>query len=559
MGMKRMISLLLSALLLLTPGLSVAEGYDYLAGELTGAAISDSYVGGYQINVNLGFNVDEATAAALGDQMRAIASLMNKAQLQLSFYDDFGTARIRAKAVLDGVDVASADMIVGEDGSVQMVTSLTGNMALTLPAGTVTENGVSLPKEELVYTEETFSQLPAEDRLKITGSNMVSTLLNLLLGWVSATQMETEELYVFDYDTYIDATETRDAVSSRMIGTIRSTDLVNFLWSVVSHIRDKEYEFMDALAVCLGDMGVTRYDARRLADAIYSGPMSEPEAAAFFQPSSEILDNGAPITYQDVRYFLWKVADSLMDAWGHVSTENSSMIVSYDDFGQMVGFDAELVRFTESYPFQGNFLYSLRTDDYWQRLHTAHGELQVTDSQRIVGDLSVQQGEDVDGVNESHFIGQMDLIDQAVGSAMGFGVVSGWNYAIGEGGASEAIEGNADLMLNLNGESMTLVDASLSALTQTTDYGFVLNGQAQLIVPMLPQATISVNVESGDYDEVPFTGGQAVDLSKELTEAQLESIKSAAKAEAAGLMVKFALHPGVLADLMTLAGALGAE
>ena len=54
---KRFVSFLLSAALLIAPCSSLAEA-NYYAGELSTAAVGDSYVAGNQINLDVVFGVD---------------------------------------------------------------------------------------------------------------------------------------------------------------------------------------------------------------------------------------------------------------------------------------------------------------------------------------------------------------------------------------------------------------------------------------------------------------------------------------------------------------------
>ncbi len=553
MGFRRVLALVLSAMLLLTPVMTVAEAPGFSAGDLTLTTLSESYAGGYQIDVRFGFDVNTEALAAVGEQAQAAAALLEKAQVTLSFYDDFGTARIRGGMDLDGVNVLSGDMLIFEDGSVQLVTSLTGNMAFTLPAGTVTENGIVLPEGSAIAIGDS-SKTPAFERLKYSSGNMITTVVNLLLGWVSGAQMETGELYTFDYETYIDATDTRDGVATRMIGKIRSQDLIRFLWNIVSHIRDREQEFQSDLAYSIGYLGVTRTQARRVIDALF--PDEEIDYEMYqLERSADIPDDGAPFRYDDMLYFLCKLEASLMNAWGtNTLTTTSSMVVSYDDFGEMVGFDADLQRFSKAYPYEGDLVYSIKTDENWQRLHTAHGELQVKENQRVIGDLNIQFGEAVDGVKASHFIGQADLVNQETDSAIGFGVNSALDFAIAPDESGEVIEVHADLLIRMDGESMPAVSVSLSADSALTDLGLALTGAMNLGVLGMDAMTVNVGVECVEYDEAPYEGGQAVDLSAELTQEQLDAIKDTVKKEAAGMAVKFALKPAVIGDVMTLLG-----
>ena len=556
MGFRRVLALVMSAMMLLTPVMGSAEEVGFSAGDLTATTLSESYSGGYQINAGFGFDVDDEALAAQGERMKAAAALLEEAQVNLSFYDDFGTARIRGGMTLDGVDIVTGDMLIFEDGSVQLVTSLTGNLVFALPAGTVTEEGIVLPEFDWLsqpkYEWQDEDEVPAYERLQYSGANMISTVVNLLLGWVSGVQMETGELYTFDYETYIDATETRDAVATRMIGKIRSNDLLKFMWNVVSHIRDRETEFQSDLAYTLGNAGLTRYDARKAIDALF--PNDEVDCAALeIEPSENIPDDGAPFRFDDIRYVLSKLEASLMNAWGtNTMDTTSSMIVSYDDFGAMVGFDAELARFSKYYPYEGSFTYSIKTDDNWQRLHTSHGEMQLYNDQRLVGDLNIQFGEDVNGVKESHFIGQIDLVDQKTGAATGFGVNSGLDFAVAPDQSGEAIEGLAEILLHVAGESIPAVCFGLSADSALTDMGLTLTGALTMDVISLPQTKVNIGVECVDYDEAPYEGGQAVDLSGEVSAQQLDAIKREITNAATGLALKFALKPAVMSNAMKL-------
>ena len=557
MGFRRVLALVLSAMMLLTPVMTSAEEYTYYAGELTATTIADSYYGGYQINAEFGFDVDTAALSAASERMKAAAVLLEKAKVKLSFYDDFGTARIRGSLSMDGVEAFSGDMLIFEDGSVQLVTSLTGNTAFTLPAGTVTENGIVLPKIDAL-TKNAYAETSAFENLKNATQNVISTVINLLLGWVSGTQMETGELYVFDYDTYIDPTDTRDGVASRMIGKIESRDLARFMTNIVTYIRDKEHDFTAALAMCIGKLGLTRYQGRQIIDALFPDEIVDPEVY-FIQPSSEIPDKPALFMYDDLRYLLCKLELSLIDSWAgdEAMDTASSMIVSYDDYGAMVGFDAELAKFSKAYPYEGSFTYSIKTDDDWQRLHTAHGEMQVYNDQRVIGDLDIQFGEDVGGVNESHFRGQIDLVDQKNGNAAGLAVDSMLNFALTPDQDGESIEMNADILLSSAGESAALIDTDLSAVARLTDLGLTLTGVLDVAVPGLPGTAVNVSIDCVEYDEAPYEGGQAVDLSGDISAEQLESIKNAVKLEAAGLAVKFAFKPTITGNALKLFEGLG--
>ena len=223
----------LSAAMLLSPAASLAES-NYAAGELTTTAISDSYTAGNQLNLSTDFSLDLGDAlqnlgdAKLQKKVNAVVSLLDKTELNMSFYDDFGTARIHLSLDTDGVTLLSGDALVYADGSVQIMTNLTGKLVLALPQGALSASSVGV--DSLLsgvagksVDDPDFADYPAMERLQITASDISVLVMSHLLGWVSATQMDTGELYVFD-DTYLDETDTRDAVAQRMIGTIKADE-----------------------------------------------------------------------------------------------------------------------------------------------------------------------------------------------------------------------------------------------------------------------------------------------------------------------------------------------
>ena len=109
---KRILSLTLCVLIALVPALSTAESMSsYFAGELTRTVVSDSYAAGNQVNMTLTFdlNVEDALNS---DRVRALASLIGKSQVNLSFYDDAGTACISAELVTDGVKLLTMNALV---------------------------------------------------------------------------------------------------------------------------------------------------------------------------------------------------------------------------------------------------------------------------------------------------------------------------------------------------------------------------------------------------------------------------------------------------------------
>lgn len=559
---KRILSFVLSAVLLLAPVASVAEetAASYYAGELTTTAIGDSYSAGNQINLNavLGMNLGEDVTDGT---LKAIASLLSKSWLHMSFYDDFGTARLHAELNTDDVTLLSADALICKDGSVQIMSSLTGKLVLALPAQNEQAQTATMADFDLsdAAQAEAFYALPASQRLMMTGNEMISMLINHLLGWVSYMQTDTDgELYVFD-DTYLDATENRDPVAQRMLGTIKADSFNTLLWNVATTIADTTGEFQQALADLLAERGVTRYQARTFIDSLLTEETIDP-ATDYVQTSYYIIENKdeSPIQYDDVSYFFKKLQKCAQRIWDNGTDNVMEMDVSYDDFGGMVGFDAHAPQFTTLLPYEGDFTYSIKTDDNWQRFHTAHGELQVYNDNRAVGDLSIQFGQDVDGENHSSLAGQLDVLDQQANTSMGIGVEGSLDFAVAADGAgqeSETFEGSLTLSGRENGETRPAIAATVSGMTTVDAERFDLNATAAITIDKAGELVADVTVEQADYEEIAFEGGQAIDL-RAMDDAAKDTIKGEVKTQAAKLALQLVTKPDVLANLMTIFGKL---
>lgn len=563
---RRILSLVLSMLMLIMPVASVAEEAvaGYYAGELTTTAIGDSYFAGNQLNLEavLGLDLEEYME---DETLTAIAELLAKTKLHMSFYDDFGTARIHAQMDVDDLTLLSADALIYEDGSAQVMSNLTGKLVLTLPVpGEEDEAALTFADYDMTTPEGVaeFRALPASDRLELTGNDMVSMLINHLLGWVSYMQVDNDgEFYTFD-DTYLDATEVRDPVAQRMFGKIKADSFNTLLWNIAATVADTTGEFQQALADLLAENGVTRYQARMFTDTLFAKETIDP-ALDYVQPSYYIIEekDDSPITYDDVSYFFKKLMKCMQLLWDTSTTNVMGMAVSYDDFGAMVGFDATVPVFTTELPYEGDFTYSIKTDDNWQRMHTSHGELQVYNNNRVIGDLNMQFGQDVGGVNHSHVTGQLDVHNQDEGSSAGFGVDANLDFEVSmdeNGAESELFKGLMLLNGRANGEDIALVSASFSGLTTVDAESVAMGATGALGVTGMGMLVADVTLEQGEYEEIAFAGGQAIDLTA-MDEAQKEQIKKEIVSQAAKLSLSLVAKPDVLSNLMTIFGSMAAQ
>lgn len=568
---QRVMAALLSAVLLLAPAASLAAS-DIPAGEVTYTAISDDYAGGEQINLSASITLEaaqetvELLASASGMDVESmqtiigvIASVLSECTLNMSFYDDFGTARIYGELLLGDEPLITAHALIYEDGSVQMMSSLTGQLVLAFPEGTV-DSGGSFDIFSLMYgdfdfmnVDESvpFEELPAFERLGITSSEVGVMLFSHLLGWVSATQMDTEELYLFD-DTYIEETDTRDAVAQRMIGTIQTQDFTKLLWNIATTLRDDEGLFQQALADSLAEMGVTRYQVRQVVDGLLTEETMS-SAEDWVQMSSSVPDDGALCELDDISYAFKRLQKSADRIWHGSTNDIMHMIVSYDDYGSMVGFDADTPLISEYWPFEGTFTYSVKTDEDWQQHYTSHGELQIYDDNRVVGDLSVQKGEDVDGENLSYLNGQLDVINQVSGDSWGVGVAMQLDYVADTddaGTTTETFDGQAALQLRENGEGSDVLSAYVTGQTAVDGDGFTVSADAGVSGAGFT-LDAALSVWRGEYEEIPFAGGEAIDMS-DMSDEQLQRLQGEALSALMVLSMRLTEYPGVLDELLPL-------
>ena len=244
------------------------------------------------------------------------------------------------------------------------------------------------------------------------------------------------------------------------------------------------------------------------------------------------------------------------NAWEYSTDNVLKMIVSYDDFGETVGFDAELPQFTEVVPYEGAFTYSVKHDENEQPIVTSHGELQLLNDQRLVGDVKAKNGLDVNGVKDSSLNGYLDLKDTKADTAMGLGVNSVAHFVVepdDDGADVEHFTGSVALSYRDNGEDEYSLIAAVEGNTKTDGDAFATLADVSLTLTDIFKLGANVTLEQADYEEIEFAGGQAIDMTQ-LTDAQLDQIQNEVTQQAAKLSASLVMHPGVLANLLTLVG-----
>lgn len=545
---RRILSLLLITALLAAPCGAFAQEYVISAGEVTTTAIKDAYVGGMQIDVSADFGGE--VAGEMSERAQAACSLLEKTHLALSFYDDFGTARVRGALTLDGITLFEADIQLAQDGSVQMVTNLTGSAVLTLPAGALAMGKLSAYADENVTTvrldDPAFAELPAFDRLRIAWEDILLLVTDHLLGWVSYVQRDTDgKLYTFDYSPQ-EATSTRDAVAVRMIGTINSWDFCKLFYNILSTIRDQRPQFQQALADSLAEMGVTRYQVRRFIDGLLPTVVMDP-AVEWVQPSATVYDDGALCTFGDVVYVVKKLYNRVDEILSGSGDDELKLVVSYDEGAKLVGFDADVPGISDVVPYAGSFTYSNRTDEDARRTQRAHGEMTLSEDLGLEGDLLAHRGVDVDGKKESDLTGYLDL-RHADGSTVGLNVDMGRRFETDGGDEAEAFDGYLALALRESGEQTPMLRANVSGETAVDAQGFALEAMASAKADRYT-LTASIEASAREYDEEPFPDGETLDLTQENAK---NIVRMVVLTRMAGLTMQLSGNSALMQDIMTL-------
>ena len=353
--MKKVLIALFTAWMLLVPILASASG-SYVAGDLTKTAISDSLEQGNQIHyhVTLKGNHTETPTA----QMAAFYDLLSRCSIDGTMYAKDGNTVQHIQMDIEDVRFFEATAVQSSEGMISFATNLTGDNVYSFQNEMNSENFTPM---DLLYddsgirsTDEGFRNLPAMQRLKVTTSEVTLMIVQAVLGWTSANQIDMDgEFYTFDFE-YIEPTETRSGVAQRMIGKVTGDQFCALFWDITSIMDWQHPEFQRALADVLAEQGVTRIQARKFTDALFPDIPIDPEVD-FVEPSHIIEDDGTLCKYGDISYFLKKATKYIDKLWEESYSTPLELIVSYDDYGEMFGLDAVLPVFTKALPYEGTF------------------------------------------------------------------------------------------------------------------------------------------------------------------------------------------------------------
>ena len=198
----------------------------------------------------------------------------------------------------------------------------------------------------------------------------------------------------------------------------------------------------------------------------------------------------------------------------------------------------------------------MKHDENEQALTTTHGELQLYNDNRLVGDLTAKIGQDVHGMSESSLNGYLDLCNTADGSSVGFGVNGASNFTVEKNDNNEdteAFTGSLGLSLRKDGENSKSAVTAFEGKTVTDGNSFTTNADVSLAVTDWAKLTANVTLEQVEYEEIAFAGGQAIDVTN-ISGEEIEKIKSEVLSAGTKISMALLVKPDVLTDLLTVVG-----
>ncbi|MBQ9010795.1 MAG: hypothetical protein IJ088_15925 [Clostridia bacterium] len=512
--MKKEVLSFLIALLFLFPVMACASG-SYAAGDMTKTAIMTSMEQGNQVAFHVALR--QVTDEQPDEKQTALNSLLSKVSIDGIAYQTDGCLSMRVTVSAGDVHVLDVKTVQGSDGSYRVMSDLTGDTVFLVPA-TPSYGEMDVMQiiasmgADIQSSEPLFFDLPAKERLRITSGEVMMLLAQAVLGWVSHSQIEADgEMYVFD-STYLEPTDTRNEVAERMIGKVGAGQFGSLLWNIASNLDWQAGEFQRALADVLAENGVTRLQVRNVIDAMFPQVEIDP-AEDFVQPTLAIQDGDAPCQYNDISYFFKKFTKFADKVWEESLDVDLLLTVSYDDYNDFVGLDAVLPKFTANLPYEGTFTYSVKTDENWQKLTTSHGELQISDHERVIGDYRHFNGEDVGGHNGNTFDGDFSVVDQTKNVTTGFGVSGEWTYDTGkvdENVYGEKTVGNGNLVLHL-GEDVPVLAVKHEGLLKTTGTDFSYEAVTDLQTQDITIQTLVEMKQEPAEQSISIPEGETVD------------------------------------------------
>lgn len=488
MHKNRVLALLLALLVALAPLGAFAEEAAVEAAPEPGALLLTELparlAAGEEVVAKLGMDVS-LLPGLTDEQLQAVSQIAQAASLCLSMANTADGPAVRVSLQMQDTEIAYL-LVCANAGALELTTSL-------LPGKTFV-----VPQEALVQTGGLALQgvdvnSPEMQALTELVLNSFGMYFYVVAGWVSNTQYEHQDLYVYT-DDYVEETDVRDASVTQMHAVVRSDDFRRLL--------------------------------RLLADTLYAD--AELQAAIV----DAFKDAGA--TQENVFAAINSLCVDVLGQEGLIQATDGAteFVVSYgEDYG-MVGFDGTMPAMWEGFPFDvGTLTYSRKTQEE-SVVHTAQGSMTLANGMgNVDGTLAVERGELLDtgrtnglnlnlmvtNANEEVFTLGVDEWDSAY-DAEG---VDCQELAVQVNCAVSDKAGTPYVAYALAWQSQTGTQVQDGALLSQTD--------ASLSVQDVFSATLALELSTRAYAPVDLSGNERVDVSAmdAETTAQLESELSA--------------------------------
>lgn len=479
---RRFAAVLLAMLLGLCPVGSLATGFT--PGDTLPTLFVENVAAGREISATMTVDISKLTLVDVN--IEAISALLQAMEVEVRYYDDFGTACVNMTLRMSDTEIMSANARIEADGTVTMTTNLVKDKTLVLPGEwlkqlTGAENG------------------PAVQALIDYMPMAYITYFYRLGGWVSNTQMYREDLYV-SVDEEQPATDARDEVSQAMHYRVYNEDFLELLESVTFYFRDTDPEFKQAIADALAEMGVTRGQLREVFDTLFTredlnGPDHWITRTEYLKPEQL----AAPVEFSDIHYAATRMAFSVKTCQEEVIEGVTDFIVSEGTDYQTVGFDGTMPQMWKDFPFEnGAFTYNRKTLEGEGVHHTAQGHMDLISSGYAVdGDLDFYRAErKMDDYTNTYDIG-MDFVRES--DKFGFDANVSDHLYMNEDTDMREVDATLGVYVD---DKLYTAKGVLESATQEIEGDFANEMTARITLANAVDMSMGLKMASGDYEEV---------------------------------------------------------
>ena len=506
MKIRRLAALALTLAIALCPCL--AQAGDFTPGDMLPALLQENIAAGREITATLGLDVEKLELDGLNAE--ALGALLRAAEVEVRYYDDFGTACVNLSLRMSEKEIASVNARIEADGNITLTTSLVPEKTIVVPG-------------EWLARELGMEEGPAMQALKDYLPIAFITYYYRVGGWVSNTQAFREDLYVSVHEE-APATQARDEVSQAMHYRVYNKDFLTLLESITFYFRDTDQEFKQCIADALAELGVTRGQLRELTDSLFT--REDLNGPDHWVTRTEYLkedDLAAPVTFNDVYYLATHLAFSVKTCQEEMVDGVTDFVVSDGTDYETVGFDGTMPQMWKDFPFEnGSFVYNRKTIENEGVHHTAQGHMDLIQSGYAVdGDLDFYWADK----NPDDFTNTFDIGMDFVRASDSFGFDADVNDHLYMDGETDRREVSAALRLYKDSTAYTVSGELVSATQETAEGDFACDASVRMALEDLADASVSVKLSSGEYEEVAMPEA-CVNL-ETATQEEIDALKTA--------------------------------